>query len=101
MRVRFICSAILVVVAMRIAPVQAQEGAPKPFFDNWRMETWFQFRNNSESSDYSKQNKLTVRLFQPFELGHGWILTMGEDIPYIVTDQTDEDNKNGLWLAAP
>jgi hypothetical protein len=50
MRLSALCAAALFVAAMGIAPVQAQESAPK--LDNWCMEIGFQFRNNSESSDY-------------------------------------------------
>jgi hypothetical protein len=77
---------------------RAQEGSTRLLFEGWRAETWFYFRNNSESSDYSQQAKVTLRLYQPVDLGEGWRLTLREDIPGIRTNQIGEDNKAGQWL---
>jgi len=74
------------------------EGCAQPF-SGWTAETWFYFRNNSESSDGSQQAKATLRLFQPFPLGNGWTLTMREDIPGIYTNQIGQDNPTQQWNA--
>jgi hypothetical protein len=75
----------------------AQATTPTSPLAGWRYETWFQFRNNSESSDSSQQGKATLRLYQPFELGNGWRLTMREDIFGINTNQEDQDNRDQQW----
>jgi hypothetical protein len=77
----------------------AQDKALRSFFNDWRAESWFYFRKNSESSDNSQQNKLTLRFYQPFDLGKDWHLTMREDIPFIRTDQIGQDNLDGQWKA--
>jgi hypothetical protein len=76
----------------------AEEIQAEPFYDGWRAESWFHFRNNSESSDYSQQAKVALRFYEPFELGKGWYLTLREDVPGIRTNQIGEDNKAGQWL---
>jgi len=91
---------VAALVAASLAPdggCAQESGATSPF-DGWRAESWFYFRNNSESSDYSQQAKATLRLYQPFNLSEGWRLTFREDIPGIRTNQIGEDNKAGQWL---
>ena len=80
-----------------VSGARAQDTAAASPLAGWRYETWFQFRNNSESSDGSQQGKATLRLYQPFELGQGWRLTMREDIFGINTNQEGQDNRDQQW----
>jgi len=91
-----ICAALL--TAGLAAGEACAQAAVSPF-TGWIAETWFYFRNNSESSDGSQQAKATLRLFQPFALGSGWKLTMREDIPGIYTNQVGTDNPGQQWNA--
>ena len=62
-------------------------------------EVWYYFQNNTPTSDVApRQQKLTLRFYQPFFFGHGWQLTMREDIPTLYTNQTGPDNPTGAWL---
>src|SRR5271169_2627074 len=79
------------------AQVATPTSPPTSPLAGWRYETWFQFRNNSESSDGSQQGTATLRLYQPFELGQGWRLTMREDIFGINTNQEGQDNRDQQW----
>lgn len=59
-------------------------------------ELWYFFQ---DTSDVSQQQKLTLRLYQPFFFDIGWQLTMREDIRVLYTNQIGTDNPDGAWRA--
>ena len=64
-----------------------------------QVETWYFFQNTSNGPDASQQQRLTLRLYQPFFFGNGWQLTMREDIRGLYTNQIGRDNPDGAWRA--
>jgi hypothetical protein len=62
-----------------------------------QVEAWYFYQSNP--SDLSQQQRLTLRLYQPFFLGDGWQLTMREDIRALYTNEVGVDNPTGVWQA--
>lgn len=60
-------------------------------------EAWYFYQSNP--SDLSRQQRLTLRFYQPFFFGDGWQLTMREDIRGLDTNQIGVDNPAGAWQA--
>jgi hypothetical protein len=63
----------------------------------FQAEAWYFYQSNP--SDVSQQQRLTLRLYQPFFFGNDWQLTMREDIRGLDTNQTGVDNPTGAWQA--
>jgi hypothetical protein len=62
---------------------------------SFQAEAWYFYQNTTNTS---QQQRLTVRLYQPFVLGDGWQLTMREDIRTLYSDEIGPDNPTGAWL---
>jgi hypothetical protein len=63
----------------------------------WQAEAWYFLQN---TSDTSQQQRLTVRLYQPFFLGDGWQLMMREDIRTLYSDEVGPDKSQRSGAAA-
>jgi hypothetical protein len=59
-------------------------------------EAWYFYQ---DTSDTSQQQRLTLRLYQPFFFANDWQLTMREDIRGLYTNQLGTDNPDGTWQA--
>jgi len=59
----------------------------------WQAEAWYFLQNTTHTTE---QQRMTLRLYQPFMLGNGWQLTMREDIRGLDTNQKGVDNPDGL-----
>jgi hypothetical protein len=57
-------------------------------------EVWYFHQNTTATS---QQDRLTLRLYQPFFFDNGWQITFREDIRGLHTNQVGTDNPNGAW----